>query len=63
MNGWLDFNIDNVGMAKYSQEVSRFVNVYFVSLRDIGRNGMGMFFCLVSPFKLFEDRVKGIRPH
>jgi len=30
-------------MAKYSQEVSRFVDIYRVSLRDIGRNGMGMF--------------------
>jgi len=50
-------------MAKYSQEVSGFVNIYCVSLSDIGRNGMGMFFCLVSPFRSFEDRVKGIGPH
>ena len=50
-------------MAKYSQAVSRFVNIYYVSLRDIGRNGTGMFVCLVSPFRSVEDRVKGVGLH
>lgn len=49
VNGLLDFNLDNVGMTRYSQEVSRSVDICCVFLRVIGRNGTGMFFLLDVP--------------